>query len=101
MQPIQVPDVLPLLPVRGAVGFPGAVMPLTIGRPKSKKLLDDALPADKIIGVITQRNETNEDPTPADLYSLGTASLVLKMLRLPGEGGGGHVNILVHGLVRL
>ena len=62
VQAVQVPDVLPLLPVRGSVGFPGAVMPLTIGRPKSKKLLDDALPPDRLLyrlfhseGVATDR----------------------------------------------
>ncbi len=70
VQQVQVPEILPLLPVRGSVGFPGAVMPLAVGRPKSKKLLDDALTTDKIIGVITQRNEAHEDPNPQDLYQL-------------------------------
>jgi ATP-dependent Lon protease len=96
MQAIQVPDTLALLPVRGSVGFPGSVMPLTIGRPRSKHLLDEALTAEKIIGVITQRNEAVEDPAAADLYAVGTASLVLKMIRTAE----GHYNILTHGLVR-
>ena len=96
VQAVQVPEILSLLPVRGSVGFPGAVMPLTVGRPKSKKLLDDALTADKIVGVITQRNEAHEDPNPQDLYPYGTASLVLKMVR----GSEGNANILTHGLVR-
>ncbi len=96
MQAVQVPEILPLLPVRGSVGFPGAVMPLTVARPKSKKLLDDALTADKIVGIITQRNEAHDDPNPQDLYPYGTASLVLKMVRGPD----GNANILTHGLVR-
>ncbi|MGN6369840.1 MAG: endopeptidase La [Phycisphaerae bacterium] len=96
MQAVQVPEVLALLPVRGAVSFPGAVMPLTIGRPRSKKLLDEALTADKIVGIITQRNEAHEDPEPKDLYGFGTASLVLKMIRTQD----GNANILTHGLVR-
>src|SRR4051794_32742025 len=96
MQPVQVPEVLPLLPVREQVGFPGSVMPLTVGRPRSKKLLDDALTADKIIGAVTQKSEHVEDPGPGDLYPVGTASLVLKMIRSPE----GHLNILTHGLVR-
>jgi ATP-dependent Lon protease len=96
VQAVQVPEILPLLPVRGSVGFPGAVMPLTVGRPKSKKLLDEALTADKIVGIITQRNEAHEDPNPQDLYPFGTASLVLKMVR----GSEGTANILTHGLVR-
>ncbi len=102
IQPIQVPEVLALLPVRESVGFPGSVMPLTVGRPRSKRLLDEALTAEKIIGVITQRNESVEDPSPEDLYKIGTASLVLKMVRAPDPAGGGavHLNILTHGLVR-
>ena len=96
MQSVQVPDSLPLLPVRDSVGFPGSVMPLTIGRPRSKRLLDEALTAEKIIGVVTQRNDSVEDPAPGDLYSMGTASLVLKMVRT----NEGHLNILTHGLVR-
>jgi len=96
IQPIQIPDVLPLMPVRDAVAFPGAVLPLTVGRPRSRRLLDEALTAEKIIGVIAQKNESVEDPQPADLYQTGVASLILKMVRLPE----GHVNILVHGLVR-
>ena len=96
LQSVQIPEVLALLPVRGAVAFPGAVMPLTIGRPRSKKLLDEALTADKIVGVVTQRNEAHEDPDPKDLFPVGTASLVLKMIRTQD----GNANILTHGLVR-
>jgi len=96
VQSIQVPELLSLLPVRSSVSFPGAVTPLTVGRPKSKRMLDEALTAEKIIGVITQRNESVEDPDPKDLYTMGTASLVLKMIRSPE----GHLNILAHGLVR-
>ena len=96
LQAVQVPEILPLLPVRGSVGFPGSVMPLTIGRPRSRQLLDEALTAEKIIGVITQRNESVEDPAPTDLYPVGTASLVLKMIR----NADGNLNILTHGLVR-
>ncbi len=96
LQAVQIPDTLAILPVRDSVGFPGSVMPLTIGRPRSKRLLDEALTAEKIIGVVTQRNESVEDPVPGDLYSIGTASLVLKMIR----NAEGHLNILTHGLVR-
>ncbi len=96
IQAIQVPDTLALLPVRGSVAFPGAVLPLTVGRPKSRKMLDDALTREKIIGVITQRNDAVEDPNPQDLFEIGTASLVLKMVKAPE----GHLNILTHGLVR-
>ena len=76
------------------MGFPGSVMPLTIGRRAGPGLLDEALTADKIIGAITQRNESAEDPQPQDLYSYGTASLILKMVRSPE----GRASILTHRL---
>ncbi len=96
MQAIHIPDELAILPLRGQVAFPGAVMPLSVGRDKTRRLLDEALTAEKIIGLATQKNEAQEDPAPGDLYGMGVASLVLKMARAEE----GHVNILVHGLVR-
>src|SRR5881392_330359 len=77
----QIPEELSILPVRGFVVFPGTVIPLNIQRAASLKLLDDTLPRTKVIGLLTQRDETKEDPTPQDLYSIGTAALVLKLLR--------------------
>ncbi len=96
IQQVRIPEILPILPVRGSVAFPGAVMPLAIGRPRSKRLLDEVLPGEKIIGIVTQKNENTEEPVAADLYQIGAAALVLKMLRMPE----GHLNIVVHGIVR-
>ena len=76
-----IPEELSILPVRGIVVFPGTIIPLNIQRAASLKLLDDTLPRIKVIGLLTQRDETKEDPTPQDLYSVGTAALVLKLLR--------------------
>ena len=76
-----IPSVLSILPVRSFVIFPGTVLPLTIGRTASIKLLDETLPQSKIIGLLTQRDETKEEPEPQDLYSVGTAAIVLKLLR--------------------
>src|SRR5437762_4342590 len=76
-----IPEELSILPVRGLVVFPGTVIPLNIQRAASLKLLDDTLPRTKVIGLLTQRDETNEDPGPEDLYSVGTAALVLKLIR--------------------
>jgi ATP-dependent Lon protease len=76
-----IPDVLSILPVRSFVIFPGTVLPLTIGRTASIKLLDETLPQSKVIGLLTQRDETKEEPEPQDLYSVGTAAIVLKLLR--------------------
>ena len=93
---VRIPEVIAIMPVRDAVAFPGAVIPLTIARDKSRRLLDDVMPGDKILGVLTQKNESVENPQPADMHSVGTVAIVLKMLR-PADG---QQSIVVHGLVR-
>src|SRR5438093_2459975 len=95
-QPATIPHVLPILPIRNIVVFPGTVMPLNVGRPKSKALLDEVMPAEKLIGVVTQRNPDVEDPKMEDLYSVGAACMILKLFKLPD----GNQSIIVHGLVR-
>ena len=57
-----IPTSLPILPIRNIVVFPGTVMPLNVGRQKSKNLLDEVMPGEKVIGVVTQRNAETEDP---------------------------------------
>src|SRR6266566_2210917 len=91
-----IPGVLSILPVRGFVVFPGTVAPLNVRRPASIKLLDETLPESKIIGLVTQRDENKEDPAPQDLYEVGTAAIVLKLLRQSDD----HVIALVQGLRR-
>ncbi|HMO26594.1 MAG TPA: LON peptidase substrate-binding domain-containing protein, partial [Tepidisphaeraceae bacterium] len=82
-QQIVVPRTLPLLPIRNIVVFPGTVMPLNVGRPKSKALLDEVMPGEKIIGVITQRNADVEDPQQAALHTVGVIAMILKLFKLP------------------
>src|ERR1041385_8587293 len=77
----KIPEELSILPVRGFVVFPGTIVPLNIRRPASIALLDDTLPRTKVIGLLTQRDESQEDPQAQDLYQIGTAALVLKMIR--------------------
>ena len=91
-----IPEELSILPVRGFVVFPGTVVPLNIQRAASLKLLDDTLPRTKVIGLLTQRDEAKEDPTPQDLYTVGTAALVLKLLRQADD----NVLVIVQGLQR-
>jgi ATP-dependent Lon protease len=79
--PPRIPEELSILPVRGFVLFPGAVLPLTVSRPGSIKLLDETLPITKVVGFLTQRDEQKEEPAPGDLYYVGTAAIVLKLLR--------------------
>src|ERR1043166_4267762 len=75
-----IPEELSILPLRGFVVFPGTIIPLNVQRAASIKLLDDTLPRTKVIGLLTQRDEIKEDPAPQDLYSVGTAALVLKLV---------------------
>ncbi|HEY8746357.1 MAG TPA: LON peptidase substrate-binding domain-containing protein, partial [Tepidisphaeraceae bacterium] len=90
------PNVLPILPIRNIVVFPGTVMPLNVGRPKSKALLDEVMPGEKLVGVVTQKNHEVEDPEYADLYTVGVAAVILKLFKLPD----GNQSIIVHGLTR-
>jgi ATP-dependent Lon protease len=92
----KIPDVLSILPVRSFVVFPGTVAPLNVQRAASIKLLDETLPQSKIIGLIAQRDAEKEDPEPQDLYGIGTAAIILKLLRQADD----HVIVLVQGLRR-
>src|SRR5216110_3421192 len=92
----RIPEELSILPVRGFVVFPGTVTPLNVQRAASLKLLDDTLPRTKVIGLLTQRDETKDDPSPQDLYSIGTAALVLKLIRQSEND----VLVIVQGLRR-
>jgi len=95
-QKLTVPSLLPVLPIRNIVVFPGTVMPLNVGRAKSKNLLDEVMPGEKIIGVVTQKNPDVEDPQYADLHTVGVACMILKLFKLPD----GNQSIIVHGLAR-
>jgi len=95
-QKLTVPNLLPILPIRNIVVFPGTVMPLNVGRPKSKALLDEVMPGDKMIGVVTQKNPDVDDPGYPELYTVGVACTILKLFKLPD----GNQSIIVHGLAR-
>src|SRR5215212_3310981 len=90
------PHVLPILPIRNIVVFPGTVMPLNVGRAKSKSLLDEVMPGEKLVGVVTQKVADIEDPGYGDLNTVGVACVILKLFKLPD----GNQSIIVHGLTR-
>ena len=79
----EIPSPLAILPIRGVVVFPGTVVPLTLGRPSALKLVDDNLPQSKVIGLVTQRHEDTEKPGVEDLFPVGVACQVLKLMRQP------------------
>lgn len=92
----EVPEQLPILPLRNSVFFPGAVMPLTIGRPKTIRLIEETMRENALIGVVAQRSPEIDDPTEADMYQVGTIARVIKMTRTGKEG----FSIVVEGLAR-
>lgn len=83
-QPI--PDELPILPLRNTVLFPGVVIPITVGRDKSIKAVNDAYKADKLIGVVAQKDSNVEEPTVSDLEDIGTVAKIVKMIKMPDGG---------------
>jgi ATP-dependent Lon protease len=77
------PNVLPILPLRNNVLFPGVVIPITVGRDKSIKLIQDANKGSKIIGVVSQKNQDEESPNFDDLHKIGTVAQIIRMLKMP------------------
>jgi ATP-dependent Lon protease len=91
---LNLPDTLPLIPVRDVVVFPYMVLPLFIAREKSIKSLEGALSKDRLVFLVAQKNLSEEDPSPKDLHRIGTVALVMRMLKLPD----GKIKVLVQGL---
>ncbi|MFN2236623.1 MAG: LON peptidase substrate-binding domain-containing protein, partial [Anaerolineales bacterium] len=92
-----VPSELPVLPLRGLVVYPETAVPLTIGQPRSIRLIDDVIAQDnRMIGLVASQNPDLESPNPEDLYQIGTVSMVHRMFRAPD----GTIRLLVQGLHR-
>ena len=90
------PDDLAILPLRNTVLFPGVVIPITAGRDKSIKLINDANAAGKIIGVVAQKDENVEEPTAADINTIGTVARILRVLKMPD----GNTTVILQGKKR-
>src|SRR5512147_609409 len=90
------PEVLPILPLRGVVVYPQTAVPLTVGQPRSIKLVDDVVGGDKLVGLVAAINPDLETPGPADLYQVGTIATVHRLLRAPD----GTIRLLVQGMER-
>src|SRR4029453_11242648 len=96
-RPLSIPAELPILPLRETVLFPNSFMPLAVARESSVRLIDDAIANGKLIAVFTQRDAWVEEPGQADLYTVGTATHIHKMFKLPD----GSLRLIVQGLPRL
>ncbi len=79
----EVPDELPILPLKNTVLFPGVVVPITVGRDRSLELVKEAYESDKTIGVVSQKDDEDEDPDGKDLYEVGTVAQILKLIKMP------------------
>lgn len=90
------PEALPILPLRNMVLFPGVVIPITAGRDKSIKLINDANASGKIIGVVAQKDETVEEPSADDIHTIGTVARILRVLKMPD----GNTTVILQGKKR-
>ncbi len=91
------PDSIPILALRNTVLFPGVMLPITVGREASIKLVRDAAKSDQLLGVVSQREQTTDDPKPEDLYEIGTVARILKMIRMPDDS----ISIIIQGEERI
>ncbi|HPM87262.1 MAG TPA: endopeptidase La, partial [Bacteroidales bacterium] len=83
LENVEVPDVIPVLSLRNTVLFPGVVLPISIGRPRSIQLIKDAYRTDKIVGTVAQKDPDQENPGFADLHQVGTIGQIVKLLEMP------------------
>jgi ATP-dependent Lon protease len=90
------PDSIPILPLRNMVLFPGVVIPITAGRDKSIKLINDVNAAGKVIGVVAQKDEADEDPGKDDIHNIGTVARILRVLKMPD----GNITVILQGKKR-
>lgn len=93
---VKLPEILPILPLRGLVVYPQTAVPLTIGQPRSVRLVDEVITGDRMIGLLASKHPDLDNPGPEHLYQVGTAALIHRMFRAPD----GTIRLLVQGLVR-
>jgi ATP-dependent Lon protease len=94
--PAEIPEVLPLLPIRDIVIYPYMMLPLFVGRDVSIRAVEEALSRDRLIFLVSQKNSAEENPSPADIHRVGTIASIMRMLKLAD----GRVKILVQGLAK-
>ena len=94
LEKFNVPDIIPVLPVRDMVMYPSVILPLFVGRDMSINAVEKSLSKDRLILVAAQKDLTDEDPLPSRIYSIGVVSQIMRMLRLPD----GRVKVLIQGI---
>jgi len=96
LKKVNIPDVLPILPLRNTVLFPGVVIPITVGRDKSLKLVQEVYKKNRILGAVAQKDGSIEDPELEDLFKIGTVAQILKILEMPD----GSTSVIIQGRKR-
>ena len=95
--PVEIPDVIPVLPLRNSVLFPGSIIPIDVGRRKSVRLVEDAIAKERpVIGILTQREARTEDPQDDDMYEVGCAARILKVIKLAKD----NFSVILQGVCR-
>jgi ATP-dependent Lon protease len=94
---IELPSAIGILPLRNSVLFPNTVMPISVGREKTLKLIDEAMKGSKPIAVVSQKDPATDDPDPEGLYRYGTVARILKAIKI----GGGNINLIIQGVSRV
>ncbi len=96
--PVELPDVLSILPLRNSVLFPGSIIPIDVGRRKSVKLVEESIAKERpLIGILTQRDARTEDPSETDLYTVGCAARILKVIKLAKD----NFSVILQGVGRI
>jgi ATP-dependent Lon protease len=96
--PVEVPDVISILPLRNSVLFPGSIIPIDVGRKKSVKLVEEAISKERpVIGIVTQRDARTEEPGSGDLYMVGCAARILKVIKLAKD----NFSVILQGVARI
>ena len=96
--PVEIPDQISILPLRNSVLFPGSIIPIDVGRRKSVRLVEEAISKERpIIGILTQKDARTEDPTDGDMYQVGCAARILKVIKLAKD----NFSVILQGVARI
>ena len=95
--PVEIPEVIPILPLRNSVLFPGSIIPIDVGRRKSVRLVEDSISKERpVIGILTQKDARTEDPQETDMYRVGCAARILKVIKLAKD----NFSVILQGVSR-
>src|SRR5262245_3259346 len=96
--PVEVPDIISILPLRNSVLFPGSIIPIDVGRRKSVRLIEEAISKERpVIGILTQKDARTEDPGENDMYRVGCAARILKVIKLAKD----NFSVILQGVSRI